>query len=177
MFTPKAHFKVYMARAFPGNRSRDSVSEIGYRVGVGPQVGLRQVASFGHVTTPGRSQTGPARSRPYDRSKTKQAFGCRGPARSGSNAPTGKSKTVSGDPRTRRPSFARCRHQEVGCWGPRRTTAPARAAHSPTWTHRSSSREGDDRTCKLSQGWVGWRDWPDWRATSMWTNEAKVNTA
>ncbi len=34
--TPKVHFKVYMARAFPGNRSHDGLS---YRVGVGPQVG------------------------------------------------------------------------------------------------------------------------------------------
>ncbi len=126
------------------------------------QVGLRQVASQGHVTTPGRSQTGPAQSHPCDRSKTKQAFGCRGPEESGSNAPTGISKTASGDPRTRRPSFVQCRRQEVGCWGPRRTTAPARAAHSPVWTHRSSSREGDDRTCKRSWGRVGRRDWPDW---------------
>lgn len=118
--------------------------------------------SLGRVTTPRRSQTGPARSRPYDRSKRKQAYGCRDPAISGSNAPTGKSKTASGDQRMQRPSFARRPRQEVGCWGPRRTKAPARAAHSPAWTHRSSSREGDGRTCKLSGGWVGWRGWPDW---------------
>ncbi len=35
----QVHFKIYMACAFPGNRSHDGLSAISYRFGVGPQVG------------------------------------------------------------------------------------------------------------------------------------------
>lgn len=92
----------------------------------------------------------------------KLAYGCRDPAECGSIAPAEKSKRASGGLRKRRPFFARRPRHEVGCWAPLRKKAPMIAAHSPAWKHRSSSREGGGRTCKLSGGWGGRKDWPDW---------------